>query len=231
MHNDFDNAAKEILNLSGRAIIPFLNATFSASHPPDAPVVRTNTEYRLPSRSQKGRPGSKTIIADSVFLVGENSRYHIEIQLDRRAGMALRMFRYDAAEALEHPLNEGGVESVSFPKSLVIYLEPATGAPDHELLRVRFPDGFCYEYRTPVIKLTELSVEGLLERHMVIFAPLYILKLRKKVKQAKTGKERQGLAVELKEIYKEIGEGLEREKEEGNLSEVDGDKVLRMTEV
>jgi hypothetical protein len=51
MHNDFDNAAKEILNLSGRAIIPFLNASFSASHPPDARVIRTNTEYHLPSWS------------------------------------------------------------------------------------------------------------------------------------------------------------------------------------
>ncbi|MDR1127683.1 MAG: hypothetical protein LBL20_00080, partial [Treponema sp.] len=89
MHNDFDTAAKEILNLSDRAIIRFLNANFSASHPPDAPVVRTNTEYRHPSRPGKGRPGAKTIIADSVFLVGERSRYHIEIQLDRRAGMAL----------------------------------------------------------------------------------------------------------------------------------------------
>jgi hypothetical protein len=231
MHNDFDIAAKEILSLSDQAIIHFLNANFSASHPPDAPVVRTNTEYRLPSRSRKGRPGSKTIIADSVFLVGENSHYHIEIQLDRRAGMALRMFRYDAAEALEHPLNEGGVETVSFPKSLVIYLEPAAGVPDHELLRVRFPDGFCYEYRTPVIKLTELSVEGLLERHMVIFAPLYILKLRKRVKRAKTREERERLAGELKGIYREIGEALGREKEGGNLSEVDGDKVLGMTKV
>jgi hypothetical protein len=203
MHNDFDNAAKEILSLSDRAIIHFLNANFSASHPPDTPVIRTNTEYRLPSRSKDGRSRGKTVIADRVFLVGESSRYHIEIQLDRRAGMALRMFRYDAAEALEHPLSEGGVETVSFPKSLVIYLEPAAGAPDYELLRIRFPDGFCYEYRTPVIKLTELSVEGLREK----------------------------LAAELKEIYREIGEALGREKKGGNLSEVDGDKVLGMTEV
>jgi hypothetical protein len=231
MHNDFDNAAKEILSLSNQAIIPFLNANFSAAHPPDAAVIRTNTEYRLPSHSGKRRPGGKTVIADEVLLVGENSRYHIEIQLDRRAGMALRMFRYDAAEALEHPLNENGVETIDFPKSLVIYLEPTAGVPDHEMLRVRFPDGSCYEYRTPVIKLTELSVEGLLERHMVIFAPLYVLKLRKKAKQAKTEKEREGLAAKLEGIYREIGEALEREKEGGNLSEVDEDKILRMTEV
>jgi hypothetical protein len=66
---------------------------------------------------------------------------------------------------------------------------------------------------------------------MIIFAPLYILKLRKGAKRAKTGKEREKLAGELREIYWEIGEALGREKEGGNLSEVDGDKVLGMTEV
>jgi hypothetical protein len=82
-----------------------------------------------------------------------------------------------------------------------------------------------------VIKLTELSVNGLLERHMVIFAPLYILKLRKKAKRARTREERERLAAELKGIYREIGEALGQEKEDGNLNEVDGDKVLGMTEV
>jgi hypothetical protein len=83
--------------------------------------------------------------------------------------MALRMFRYDDAEALGHPGEKDGVTTVSFPKSLVMYLEPAAGTRDCELLRVCFPDGSCYEYRTPVIKLTELSVRELLERHLVIF--------------------------------------------------------------
>jgi hypothetical protein len=78
MHNDFDSAVKEILSLSNQAIIPFLNANFSASHPPDAPIIRTNTEYRLPSRPGKGRPGGKTVIADRVFLVGENFRKEME---------------------------------------------------------------------------------------------------------------------------------------------------------
>ncbi|MDR2029590.1 MAG: hypothetical protein LBP93_08655 [Treponema sp.] len=188
MPNNFDTAAKEILGLSNSAIIPFLNANFAASHPIDARIIRTNTEYRLPSRPKKALPGSKTIIADEVFLVGDSSYYHLEVQLRRKTGMALRMFRYAAAEALGHPGEEDGVTTVSFPKSLVMYLEPAAGTPDCELLRVRFPDGSCYEYRTPVIKLTELSV-------------------------------------------RELGEALKREEDRGNMTEADGDKVQRMTEV
>jgi hypothetical protein len=149
MPKDFDDAAKEILNLSDSAIIPFLNASFSASHPPDTRVIRTNTEYRI--LPPEGGSGRKTIIADEVFLVGETDRYHIEIELTRKAGMAIRMFRYDVAEALDHPVEEDGVQTINFPKSLVIYLEPSAKTPDYEPLRVRFPDGSLYDHRTQVI--------------------------------------------------------------------------------
>jgi hypothetical protein len=145
--------------------------------------------------------------------------------------MALRMFRYDVAEALEHPAEEDGVQTISFPKSLIIYLEPGAGAPDYESLRVRFPDGSCYEYRTPVIKLTELSVKELSERHLVIFAPLYILKLRRKVRRAKTQDERKRLAAELRKIYGDLGTAMKREQEAGNMTKVDGDKIQRITEI
>jgi hypothetical protein len=229
MSKDFDDAAKEILNLSDSAIIPFLNASFSTSHPPDAQVVRTNTGYRLPPVE----PGSgrKTIIADEVFLVGDTDRYHIEIELTRKAGMALRMFRYAAAEALEHPSEENGVQTITFPKSLVIYLEPPANTPDYELLRVRFPDGLCYDHRIPVIKLTELSVGELAERRLLIFTPLYILKPRRKLKRAKTPGERRQLAAELAELYREITEALKREKDTGSMSEVDGNKITDMTKL
>jgi hypothetical protein len=116
--------------------------------------------------------------------------------------MAVRMFRYDTAEAQEHSSKEGGVQTINFPKSMVIYLEPPVNTPDYELLRVRFPDGVYYEYRVPVIKLTELSVEELAERRLLIFAPLYILKLRQKLKRAKTPGERKRLAAELAKTRK-----------------------------
>jgi hypothetical protein len=229
MPKDFDDAAKEILNFSDSAIIPFINANFAAAHPPDVRIIRTNTEYRVPPAEQKS--GGKTIIADEIFLVGETDRYHIEIELHRKAGMAIRMFRYDVAEAMDHPTEEDGVQTINFPKSLVIYLEPTANTPDHELLHVRFPDGALYHHRTQVIKLTELTVGELVERHLLIFAPLYILKLRQKLKRTKTPEERRKLAAALKEIYGEIGEAMKREKEAGNMTEVDENKIVNITEL
>ncbi|MDR2247922.1 MAG: hypothetical protein LBE17_14835, partial [Treponema sp.] len=231
MHNDFDKAAKEILNLSDRAIISFLNANFGASFPPDAHVTRTNPEYRIPAPSGKRRSREKTIVADMIIVVGEKHRCHVEVQLTRKTGMAIRMFRYDVAEALEHAVEEEGVWAIDFPKSLVIYLEPGANAPDYELVRVRFPGGFHYEYRTPVIKLTELSVQELAGRHLVIFAPLYLLKLRKRVKRAGGHKEREELAAELKKIYREIEAAMAREEKAGNITDIDSEKILSMTEV
>jgi hypothetical protein len=45
-----------------------------------------------------------------------------------------------------------------------------------------------------VIKFTELSVQELSERPLVIFTPLYILRLRRRVRQARTHEKREGLA-------------------------------------
>jgi hypothetical protein len=103
------------------------------------------------------------------------------------------MFRYDVAEALEHPVEEKGVQTIRFPKSLVIYLEPAANTPDYKQINARFPDGSRYNYQTPAIKLREL-----LERCLVIFTPLYLPKLRKRMKQAGTHEEGGRLAAELK---------------------------------
>jgi hypothetical protein len=69
-------------------------------------------------------------------------------------------------------------------------------------------------------------VGELVERHPLIFAPLYILKLRRKLKRAKTPEKRRHLAAELKEIYGEIGEAMKREKEAGNMTEVDENKLV-----
>ena len=87
-----------------------------------------------------------------------------------------------------------------------------------------------------MIKLTELSVKELLKRHLIIFAPLYIPKLRQKLKRARhlmarTPEERRKLAVELKQIYREIEEALREEKERKNMTETDEDKIMRMTGV
>ncbi|MDR0709615.1 MAG: hypothetical protein LBF77_06085 [Spirochaetaceae bacterium] len=231
MHNDFDKAAKEILNLSDRAIIAFLNANLGTAFPPDARVTRTNPEYRLPAPSGKRRSRQNTIVADMIIVVGEKHRCHVEIELTRKTGMAIRMFRYDVAEALEHAVEEDGVWTISFPKSLVIYLESGANTPDYELLRVRFPDGSRHEYSAPVIKLTELSVRELTERHLVIFAPLYLLKLRKQVKRAGGHEEREELAGELKKIYREMEAAMAGEKEAGNMTELDQVKIFEMRKV
>jgi hypothetical protein len=174
---------------------------------------------------------TQTVIADEVFLVGDADRYHIEIELTRKAGMAVRMFRYDTAEALEHPAREGGVQTINFPKSMGIYLKPPANTPGYELLRVRFPNGLCYDHRIPVIKLTELSVGELAERHLLFFAPLYILKMRRKLKRAKTPAERRLLAAELAALYGELAEALKQEKEAGSMNEVDGNKIEDMTKL
>jgi hypothetical protein len=66
---------------------------------------------------------------------------------------------------------------------------------------------------------------------LVIFAPLYLLKLRRRVNRARTHEEREGLAGELKAIYREMEAALAAEAAAGNMTEVDNLKIVGMTEV
>ena len=55
--------------------------------------------------------------------------------------MAIRMFEYDLAIALENRRRVGRKFYVEFPKSCVIYLRSTKNTPDVEEVKVLFPDG------------------------------------------------------------------------------------------
>ncbi|MDR2052133.1 MAG: hypothetical protein LBP80_01855 [Treponema sp.] len=56
-----------------------------------------------------------------------------------------------------------------------------------------------------------------------------LLTLKVWIKKSRTKRKR--LAAELRKIYGDMEEALKREQEAGNMTEVDGDKIQRMTEI
>ena len=85
-----------------------------------------------------------------------------------------------------------------------------------------FPNGSSHEYSTPVVKLTELSVGELVRRRLVIFAPLYLLKLRRRVGEAETHEERERLAGICREPEAALGE----EAAGDRISEPEGNREI-----
>ena len=62
--------------------------------------------------------------------------YHIECQSSDDTMMAIRMFEYDLAIALEEQTESRKEVYVEFPKSCVIYLRSTKNTPDVEEVKV-----------------------------------------------------------------------------------------------
>ncbi|WP_029540996.1 hypothetical protein [Selenomonas sp. AB3002] len=124
------------------------------------------------------------IITDSIFRIGD-MLYHIECQSTPDGTMAMRMFEYDIAIALEKAYKGKSPYCVKFPMSAVIYLRPDSSVKDFLSLQVYFPDGQALTYKVPVINVQEYSLDGIFDKQLWLFLPFYVMRYEKQLKQLK----------------------------------------------
>ena len=73
-----------------------------------------------------------------------------------------------------------------FPEPRVIQLYRHNGMPDTKTLILDFGITGSFEYKIPVFKLLEHSIEELSRRRMIILIPFMLLKLRDSLKKERT---------------------------------------------
>ncbi|MDR2483484.1 MAG: hypothetical protein LBD08_07640 [Treponema sp.] len=71
-------------------------------------------------------------------------------------------------------------------------------------------DGTSHTFTYPALKLLDYTVEELEERGLSILLPFYLLKLKKRVRAARTPEKRQELAGEMKDLVEKLTAALER---------------------
>jgi len=69
-----------------------------------------------------------------------------------------------------------------FPQSAVLYLEKNDHIPDFLRCRLIFQDGHEHIYQIPAIKIQAYSLQSILEKHLDLFLPYVLLRLRLKPK-------------------------------------------------
>jgi hypothetical protein len=245
----FDELFKALMHLSDTAVTTFINALFSASHPPGSTVHQLNTE--LPHQ------GWGKIIADMVITITEPindsantlkeagpldipasvpvTTYLIEAQIKDDDTMALRVFQYAFAigrqEAQKSKPQEDGIITIPLPQARVIYLEPTSHTPDVLHLRLESPDGAggAWDYRVKTLKVLDHSIRELEELNLALLLPFYLLKIRKRLKRAKTGVKRQQLAKELDHINAEMIGAYRRGEAAGQITVDDRTKLFELT--
>lgn len=93
----FDDVFRTMVEKMTYLLVPLINEVFHTSYPEDVKIVHLRNEHQL----EEGE-----LITDARLLIGDKV-YHIECQSTDDATMAIRMFEYDLAIALE---SSGGLD-------------------------------------------------------------------------------------------------------------------------
>ncbi|MDR1149810.1 MAG: hypothetical protein LBK66_14385, partial [Spirochaetaceae bacterium] len=198
----FDRSFKKIIGgLSSKALIRFINGLFGSKHTPDSEVKRLNTE-------QIDENLKKRLCDEIVSVAGQ--KYVIEEQTTSDANMAIRIFEYGYAEALNDRKTKDGVILLSFPRMIVIYLEAGRVTPDILTVRMKFPDGSEHDFKVKTLKLLDHSVEELTKHGLAALLPFYIIRLRKA-----------GSDAEFKELALKLKDAIEQSAVEGQFNDED----------
>ncbi len=95
------------------------------------------------------------------------------------------MFAYDVRFAITHTktMDENtGELTLHFPRSVVIYPENNNSLPDHLQCRVVFQDNSEHIYKIPTVRIQTYSLEEIRQKHLILFVPYSILRLRPRLK-------------------------------------------------
>jgi len=165
----YDDVYRTIVQKLSFLIIPAINEVFGTHYDMKTDISQLRNEHL----ELAGK-----IITDSIFRIG-NLIYHIECQSTPDGTMALRMFEYDFAIALEEARKAKVPYRVKFPTPAVIYLRPDKRVRDFLALEVEFPDGQAVTYKVPVINVQEYSLDKIFEKWLWLFIPFYIMRYQK----------------------------------------------------
>ena len=182
----FDKIIKRLLQggVSKTAVVSLINGLYSENFVP--------SESELTHLSTEGVDGDlKRTLADIIISIrvgGRVRRFHLEAQTDDDHIIVIRVFEYGFRDALRHKISKGNKITLPFPTPAIIFLEHTDSTPEEVILELDFGKHGKIDYPVPAMKLLNYSVDELREKKMTILLPLYLLKLRREVENAKNRK-------------------------------------------
>jgi hypothetical protein len=102
--------------------------------------------------------------------------------------------------------------------------------PKQQILRLKFPDKTCYNYKVDTFNLLEHSIDELEEQGFALLLPFYVLKMRRQIKKAKNSEELEKLSSPLKILLDELLGAVDRLNEKGEIAKEDAEGIVSGTE-
>jgi hypothetical protein len=214
----FDGLFKQLLHLSDRSVVSFINGLFGTRHRRDSKVLYLNVE----TVDEKMRHR----LRDTMLEINRVP-YHIEVEINKKANMVIRMFEYGLEYGAWKKTYEDGIRTIELPFARIINLQGTEKTPEFETLRLKVPGKPSYDYEVRNFNLLAHSVKELEKMGLAILLPFYVLKLREQVKKAKPGLERKKLSPKLGELLDELVVAVDVCNKKGTIDEKGAHGIIR----
>ena len=163
----YDGIIKLTLQDHKELTIQFINGLFGDNIPLDSEVTWLDKETVQEDYS--------SIIADFYPRIN-GKMYAIEVQQDSSdTGIALCIFKHTIDGAMHHnTASDDGSFSTSLPQPAVVFLKSTKNTPDWITWNVNAYDEQTLTLKVPTIKLKELSIKEIRERHLFPIGQFYL---------------------------------------------------------
>jgi len=211
----WDEILKAVAQTMPEQLFPLFKEVFGKSYPKGTPIRLLSTEQSTFTEASDAPPHSR--FTDITLVVNGTDYYHLECQMRNDGLMVIRMVAYDLHVAIQHGTSHdqnSGEIIVKFPRSAVIYPEKNKNIPAYLKCRLIFHDGSEHIYQIPTVRIQSYSLQEILEKHLDLFIPYTLLRLRPRLKHKVPLTKK-----ELTSFIQEVIVILQKEFENGFLTE------------
>ena len=180
----WDEIIKALVYNMPDQLFPLIQEIYGISYPKGTSVQFLSTE-------QPQIPAGASLTSqfmDLTVLINGTDYYHLECQMKNDHQMVIRMLSYDLHFAMQYCAGEdttNGEMILHFPRSVVLYPEKNSRIPDHLRCRIIFQDNSEHLYQIPTVKMQEYSLEEIRNKHLILFIPYVLLRLRPELRKHK----------------------------------------------
>lgn len=237
----WDEVAKKEIERYPWLILPLIQEVFHKIYPENVEIRLIATEYVV-RRIHKGSGSTlNSIYADIAVQIGDRDIYHMECQMNKDKGMVLRMLEYDIHIGMVHGREHDGKKTYAdmkhelvMPRSVILYLNDTNPIPKEETCLIRFADGTTHEYRIPVMNVQSYTTELIEKKHLNMLIPFLPIRFRKYLNRKRNGAGRsitEAVRKDLTEFIRECIMIIEREKENGTLTDAESKEIVEFLDM
>ena len=237
----WDEVIKKEVERYPRLILPLIQEMFWKTYPKDVEIRLIATEYVVRRIHKEGGSTLNSIFADIAVQIGNRDIYHMECQMHKDKEMVLRMLEYDIHIALVHGIGNSGPKAYTgiehelvMPRSVILYLDDTNHMSAEETCRIRFADGTTHEYRVPIMNVQSYTIEMIEKKHLNMLIPFLPIRFRKHFNRKKNGVKQpvpNAVRKDLTEFIRKCIMIIDREKENGTLTEAAGKEMIELLDI